>query len=109
MRYLGTCPYGVASRSCCATQASVGDRVTPTWITFRDSNSMMKKANSERKKREVDLQEIAGPNLSSMITQECRPILSSRSRDAHLPHVFLDSSLTHANTQLEQLTADAFG
>lgn len=29
-------PYGVAFRNCCATQASVGDRVTPTWITFRD-------------------------------------------------------------------------
>src|SRR5215470_17413339 len=35
IRYLGACPYGVASRSCCATQASVGDLVTPTWITRR--------------------------------------------------------------------------
>src|SRR5512135_2486611 len=37
IRYLGACPYGVASRSCWATQASVGDRVTPTWITLRDA------------------------------------------------------------------------
>src|SRR5947208_7748769 len=36
IRYFGACPYGVASRSCCATQGSVGDLVTPTWITFRD-------------------------------------------------------------------------
>ena len=30
-----------------------GDRVTPTWITLRECSSMMKKANSERKKRSV--------------------------------------------------------
>lgn len=64
----------------------------------------------ERAEEEVsDLQEIAGPNLSSMIVQECRPILSSRSRDAHLPHIFLDRSLTYANIQLEQLTTNALG
>src|SRR5260370_1170254 len=51
IRYFGACPYGVASRSCCATQASVGDRVTPTWITLRDLCSMMKNAKSGRKKR----------------------------------------------------------
>jgi hypothetical protein len=53
IRYFGTCPYGVASRSCCATQESVGDRVTPTWITFRDVSSMMKNANSGRKMKSV--------------------------------------------------------
>ena len=36
IRYFGACPYGVASRSCCATQGPVGYLVTPTWITFRD-------------------------------------------------------------------------
>ena len=35
-RYFGARPYGVASRSCCATQGSVGDLVTPTWIIRRD-------------------------------------------------------------------------
>src|SRR5207245_10419973 len=40
----GVCPYGVASRSCCATQGSVGERVTFTWMTFRDCSSMIKKA-----------------------------------------------------------------
>jgi len=53
IRYFGVCPYGVASRSCCATQRSVGERVTFTWMTFRDFRSMMKKAKSERKKRSV--------------------------------------------------------
>src|SRR6266516_2045203 len=53
IKYFGACPYGVASRSCCATQGSVGDRVTPTWITRRDLISVMKKAKSGRKKRSV--------------------------------------------------------
>src|SRR2546430_6815397 len=35
IRYFGVWPKGVASRRCWATQASVGDRVTPTWITRR--------------------------------------------------------------------------
>ena len=64
----------------------------------------------QRAEEEIsDLQEIACPNFSSMIAQECRPILSSWSRDVRLPYVFLDRSFTHAHTQLEQLTTDAFG
>ena len=30
IRYVGVCPYAVASRNCCATQGSVGARVTFT-------------------------------------------------------------------------------
>jgi hypothetical protein len=37
IRYFGVCLYGVASRSCCATQGSVGERVTLTWMTLRDA------------------------------------------------------------------------
>jgi hypothetical protein len=36
-----------------ATQGSLGARVTLTWMTLRDCSSMMKKANSGRKKRSV--------------------------------------------------------
>ena len=50
---LGCVPIRVASRRCYVTQASVGDRVTPTWITFRDFSSMRKKAKSGRKNRSV--------------------------------------------------------
>ncbi len=64
----------------------------------------------ERAEKEVsDLQEIACPNLYCMIAQEGRPILSSRSRDTRLPHVFLNRSLRYANLQLEQLTTNALG
>jgi len=65
MRYLGVCPYGVASRSCCATQESVGDRVTCTWMILRDFRSMMNKAKSGRAEEIGDLQEIASPDHGS--------------------------------------------
>jgi hypothetical protein len=54
IRYFGASPYGVASRSCWATQASVGDRVTPTWITFRElSVQRRRRPASGRKKMSV--------------------------------------------------------
>ena len=40
----GLLPEGVAARSCWATQASVGWRVTPTWTTRRESSAMTKQA-----------------------------------------------------------------
>ncbi len=40
----GASPNGVASRSCCATQASVGWRVTPTCTTRREPSAMTKNA-----------------------------------------------------------------
>ena len=52
IKYFGACPYGVASRRCCATQESVGDRVTPTWITFRDAQ-FDDEERKERSKEEI--------------------------------------------------------
>src|ERR1700704_4464763 len=46
IKYFGACPYRVASRRCCATQGSVGDLVTPTWITRRVLSSMRKNAKT---------------------------------------------------------------
>jgi hypothetical protein len=65
IRYLGLSPYGVASRNCWATQLSGGDRVTPTWVIFRDESSMMKKAKSERKKRSVTCKQSPAHILSA--------------------------------------------
>ncbi len=42
----GATPNGVASRTCWATHALVGCRVTPTWTIRREPRSMMKKAKS---------------------------------------------------------------
>jgi hypothetical protein len=51
MRYAGAAPKGVASRSCWATQASVGERVTPTCTMRREPSSVRTKANNGRKNR----------------------------------------------------------
>src|SRR5438094_2500664 len=53
MRNRGHSPNGEASRSCWATQASVGCRVTPTCTTRREPSAMTKKADSGRKSRSV--------------------------------------------------------
>jgi hypothetical protein len=83
MRDCGVCPYGVASRSCCATQRSVEERVTFTWITFRDAQ-FDDEESKERTEEEVrDLEEIAGPHhrhLCRMIAQESLPVLSMGSK-----------------------------
>jgi hypothetical protein len=107
-RYSGPCPKAVASRSCCATQASVGERVTPTWITVRECSSMMKKAKSERNNKSVTGRRVTRPDLLSMSVQEGRPVLSPWPSRAHLPHVFLNGSFADAKTQLEQFSPDAF-
>src|SRR5258706_5564611 len=102
IRYFGACPYGVASRSCCATQGSVGDRVTPTWITLRDLCSMMKKAKSGRKKRSVTCKRVTSPDICRVITQKGRPLLSSWLGSANEPHVLLDGALADMNIQFQE-------
>jgi hypothetical protein len=62
----------------------------------------------ERTKEEGSrLEKITGPDFSSMIAEERRPLLPAWAREANVPHVFLDGPLTHANIQLEQLASDA--
>src|SRR5215472_1038876 len=77
IKYFGACPYGVASRSCCATHGSVGDLVTPTWMTFRDLSSMMKNAKSGRKKRSVTRKRVTRPDICGVIVHKGCPLLAS--------------------------------
>jgi hypothetical protein len=67
----------------------------------------MKKANSERKKREVAGRGVAGPDLLSMRVQEGRPVLSARSSRTHVSHVLLDRAFADAKPQLEECAADS--
>src|SRR6266700_7989490 len=106
IRYVGVRPYGVASRSCCATQGSVGVGVTFTWITFRDFSSTMKKAKSGRKKRSVTCKRITGPHLCRVIAQKRFPVLSTSMFWANLLHILLNRPFTHSNIQLEQFATD---
>ena len=108
IRYFGASPYGLASRSCWATQASVGERVTPTWITFRDSSSTTKKAKSGRKKRSVTGKRVARPDLSGVVAQKRAPLLTSRLVCANRPHVLLNSSLAHTDAQFQQFPTNPF-
>jgi hypothetical protein len=107
MRYFGVCPYGVASRSCCATQGPVGERVTFTWMTFRDCNEGVEKRKKRTEEEIRDLEEITGPDLWRMIAQERSPGLSSRPCGTNELHILLNSSFTHPNIHLEQLATNA--
>lgn len=53
IRYVGPSPYGVASRNCCATQGSVGARVTLTWIRLARCAARVLKKACERTKEEI--------------------------------------------------------
>src|SRR5215471_1443771 len=70
IRYFGACPYGVASRSCWATQASEGDRVTPMWTTLRDCSSMTKNAKSGRKKRSLTCKKSQAQNCAACVRRK---------------------------------------
>ena len=99
-RYFGLCPYGVASRSCCATQGSVGERVTFAWMTFRDCNEGVEKRKKRTEEEIRDLEEITGPYLCRMIAQERSPVLPSRLCGADVPHLLLNRSFTHRISSL---------
>src|SRR5260370_41184573 len=100
-RYFGVCPYGVASRSCCATQGSVGERVTCTWMTFRDFSEGVEESKERTEEEICHLQEITGPYLCRMIAQERFPGLSIGAFWANLLHILLDGPFTDPNTQLK--------
>lgn len=108
IKYLGACPYGVASRSCWASQASVGKRVTPTWITFRDAQ-LDEEERKERPKEQIsDLEEVARPDLCGVVAQKSRPPLASWLVGANSSHVLLDCSLADPQSQFEEFTPDPF-
>ena len=81
---------------------------TPTWITLRDCSSMMKKANSERKKRSGTGRRVARPDLLGRSVQEGLPGLSSWPAGAHGSHVLLNGPLADADAQFEEFTTKPF-
>ncbi len=63
----------------------------------------------ERPEAQVsDMQEIAGPDLPSMIAQEGCPTLPSGARRERMPHVLLNRSFADVNPQLQQLATNPF-
>ena len=57
----------------------------------------------------IELQEVAGPDIRRVVTEEGVPRLSRRLARAEGPHVLLDRPLAHAEAELEQFAADPFG
>ena len=70
-------------------------------MTLRDCISIMKKANSERKKRSVTCKRITRPDVLRMVLQESGPVLSSPSWRTSMPHVLLNGAL---ETQMPSLS-----
>ena len=108
IRYFGACPYGVASRSCCATQASVGDRVTPTWITFRDFSSMMKKAKSGRKNRSVTCKKSHAQICAAWLRRKVAHVWPRGWCVRTASHVLLNGALADTKAQFQQFTPNPF-
>src|SRR6266513_3665278 len=109
MRSFGDCPYGVASRSCWAVQASVGERGdswTPTCMTLRECISIMKKACQRAKEEVCNLQGITRPDVFGMIPQEGSPVLPYSSRCESMPHILLNGTFRDRNAQLEEFTTN---
>ncbi len=67
MRYFGPSPHGVASRSCCVTQASVGQRVTLEVHDFTRAVVHDKEREDGAKERVVELKEVACSKLAGMV------------------------------------------
>src|SRR5215467_884083 len=107
MRYFGACPYGVASRSCWATQGSEGDRVTPTWITRRDFSSTMKNAKSGRKKRSITCKKSQAQIWSACVREIGRPLLTSWLVGANSSQILLDGALTDMDPQFQKFPTNA--
>src|SRR6266487_3244582 len=101
IKYFGACPYGVASRSCWATQASDGDRVTPTWIRLACLEIDEEEGKERPKEKVSHLQEVTGPDVSRVIAQKCAPLLPSWLLCANVPHVLLNRSLADMDAQFQ--------
>src|SRR4051794_27717301 len=108
MRNRGRSSNGVASRSCWATQASVGWRVTPTCTTRRDPSATTTKAWSGRKSRSVTGRKSQAQVSVAWLRRKVAHVWPAR-RGGRAPRMPLDRGLGHANAQLQQLAPDALG
>lgn len=100
IRYVGVCSYGIASRNCCATQASVGDRVTFTWIRLPRLQLDNEEGEKGTKEEISNLQEITGPHLCRMIAEKGPPSLSTSAPWMDLLPILLNSPFTHVISSL---------
>ncbi len=90
MRYVGVCPYGVASRSG-TRYPGIGGRAGHIDMDDLPRLQFDDEESKERTEEEIrHLQEITGPDLCCMIAQERFPGLSRGECWANLLRIFLD-------------------
>ncbi len=109
MRNLGRWSNGVASRSCRATQASVGWRVTPTCTTRRVPSAITKQANNGRQARSVTGRKSHAQIVAAWLRRIGRPGLPARPRRAVATQIGPDRALRHADAELAQCAPDPLG
>ncbi len=68
----------------------MGERVTLTWMIFRDFSEGVEESKERTEEEICHLQEITGPDVFCMIAQERFPGLSIGAFWANLPHILLD-------------------
>src|SRR5258708_6175659 len=92
IRYVGVCPYGVASRSR-TRYPGIGRRSRHVHMDHLPRLEFDEEKGKKRTEEEIGhLQKITGPHPCRMITQECFPGLSTRSFSGNLFHLLLDGS-----------------
>jgi hypothetical protein len=109
MRYLGTCSYGVASRSG-TRYPRINGRSGDSHLNDFPRLQLDNEESKERVEEEIgDLQEITRPDVFGVIVKKGYPTLPSCSWLVGLLHILLDRSLAHPNAKLEEFTTNALG
>ena len=86
----------------------IGRSFRHTYMNHSPRFQLNDEERKERAEEEIgDLQKITGPYFCCMIAEKRFPVLSTGSFWANLSHIFLNSSFTHSNIQLEKLTPNA--
>ena len=87
---------------------SVSGRARHTYMDDLARSQFNDEKREKRSKEEIgDLEKIAGPYISSVILEEGRPLLPAWTRQANVPHVFLDRAFAHANIEFQYLASNA--
>jgi hypothetical protein len=101
IRYVGACPYGVASRSG-TRHPRIGRKARHIYVNHLPRLQLDEKKGKKGTEEEIGhLQKITSPHLCRMIAQERFPILSTSSLWTSVLQILLNSSFTHPNIQLE--------
>ena len=108
IKYLGACPYGVASRSG-TRHLGIGRRACHADVDHLARLQFDEEERKERPKEQIsDLEEVTHPDLCGVVVQKSRPPLAWWLVGANSSHVLPDCSLADPQAQFEEFTPDPF-